>query len=134
MSKKEIEAKELKTVLAKDITTKNPIFSPEHITEFHALFSLYADPRMRRADTRDLLQTAQTLGLDKKYEIVFKLIMDINDSTGGAPMDFETFVKEMTNRLVLLYLLRETPSARTEEDKTSNSWTLPTKTTSHSMT
>ena len=121
MSLREKEAAELKAVLAKDITTKNPIFSPEHITEFHALFSLYADPRMRRADCRDLLQTAQTLGLDKKYEIVFKLITDINDSTGGAPLDFEGFVKELTNRLVSVNLLRETPSVRKEDIKTSDS-------------
>ena len=76
---------------------------------------------MRRADCRDLLQTAQTLGLDKKYEIVFKLIMDINDSTGGAPLDFEGFVKELTHRLVRVILLRETPSVRKEDIKTSDS-------------
>lgn len=123
MSKREIENKELKAVLAKDITTKNPIFSPEHITEFHALFSLYCDPRQRRADCRDLLQTAQTLGLDKKYEIVFKLIMDINDSTGGAPLDFEGFVKELTNRLVRLVLRRDLPSTKRAGTRTSGSWT-----------
>ena len=123
MSKKEIEAKELKTVLGKDVTTKNPIFSPEHISEFHALFSLYCDPRMRRADFRDLLQTAQTLGLDKKYEIVYKLIMDINDSTGGAPLDFEGFCKELTNRIVSVFLCRETPSTKKEDTRTSDSST-----------
>ena len=78
---------------------------------------------MRRADCRDLLQTAQTLGLDKKYEIVFKLINDINDSTGGAPLNFEEFVKELTNRLVSVNLLRETHSVRKEDTKTSNSST-----------
>ena len=100
MSKKEIQEKELKTVLSKDISTKNPVLSPEHITELHALFSLYADPRQRRADSRDLLQTAQTLGLDSKYELVFRLISDINDSTQGQALDFEQFLKELTNRLV----------------------------------
>lgn len=123
MSKREIEAKELKTVLGKDITTKNPIFSPDHITEFHALFSLYCDPRQRRADCRDLLQTAQTLGLDKKYEIVFKLIMDINDSTGGSALDFEGFVKELTNRLVRIVLRRVLPSMKKADTRTSDSWT-----------
>ncbi|MCB0368288.1 MAG: hypothetical protein KDD45_02325 [Bdellovibrionales bacterium] len=100
MSKKEIQEKELKAVMGKDIATKNPVFSPEHITELHALFSLYADPRQRRADCRDLLQTAQTLGLDTKYELVFRLINDINDSTQGAALDFEGFLKEITLRIV----------------------------------
>ena len=70
-----------------------------------------------------MLQTAQTLGLDKKYEIVFKLIMDINDSTGGAPLDFEGFVKELTNRLVRLVLLRALLSTKREGTRTSDCWT-----------
>jgi hypothetical protein len=41
------------------------------------LFSLYADPRQRRADTRDMLMTASTLGLDQKYDLVFKVFNDI---------------------------------------------------------
>jgi hypothetical protein len=57
----------LKTVLGKDIGSKNAVFSPDHIAELHALFSLYADPRQRRADVREVLMTASTLGLDSKY-------------------------------------------------------------------
>jgi hypothetical protein len=53
--------------MAKDIGAKNPIFSNEHIAELHSLFSLYVDPRQRRADIRDILMTANTLGLDKNY-------------------------------------------------------------------
>jgi len=93
MSKREIQEKELKTVLGKDVATKNPVFSPDHITELHALFSLYADPRQRRADIRDVLMTAGTLGLDTKYEFVFRLLHEIHDATNGAPLDFEQFLK-----------------------------------------
>lgn len=57
----------MKTVLGKDIGSKNAVFSPDHIAELHALFSLYADPRQRRADVREVLMTASTLGLDSKY-------------------------------------------------------------------
>lgn len=93
MSKREIQEKELRTVLGKDVSTKNPVFSPEHITELHALFSLYADPRQRRADIRDVLMTAGTLGLDTKYEFVFRLLHEVHDSTNGAPLDFEQFLR-----------------------------------------
>ena len=93
MSKREIQEKELKAVLTKDVSTKNPVFSPEHITELHALFSLYADPRQRRADIRDVLMTASTLGLDSKYEFVFRLLSEIHGSTNGAALDFEQFLK-----------------------------------------
>lgn len=102
MSKKEIQEKELKTVLAKDIGAKNPIFSPEHIAELHALFCLYADPRQRRADVRDFLLTAGTLGLDQKYEFVFRLLQEINDQTHGAALDFEGFLKEVTSKVVYI--------------------------------
>jgi len=60
--------------MAKDIGAKNPIFSPESIQELYSVFSLYADPRQRRADIRDILITASTLGLDYKYELVFRLL------------------------------------------------------------
>ena len=100
MSKKEIQEKDLKTILAKDIATKNPIFSPDAIQELHALFSLYADPRQRRADIRDVLITASTLGLDTKYELVFRLLHEIHDGTNGNPLDFEGFLKEITARIV----------------------------------
>ena len=122
MSKREIEDKELKAILTKDIVTKNPVLSPEHVAELHALFSLYVDPRQRRADTRDLLQTAQTLGLDSKYELVFRLINDINDGTQGAALDFERFLKELTTRLVLFILFREVHSMKKVEALTSRSW------------
>jgi hypothetical protein len=74
MSRKQIQEKELNAVLAKDIATKNPIFSSQHIAELHSLFSLYADPRQRRANVKDLLMTAKTLGLDEKYDIVFRVL------------------------------------------------------------
>ena len=93
MSKREIQEKELKTILGKDVATKNAVFSPDHITELHALFCLYADPRQRRADIRDALMTASTLGLDTKYEFVFRLLNEIYDGTNGAPLDFEQFLK-----------------------------------------
>jgi Ca2+-binding EF-hand superfamily protein len=101
MSKREIQEKELKTVLAKDIGAKNAVFSPEGIAELHALFNLYADPRQRRADVREFLMTAGTLGLDQKYEFVFRLLQEIQDATHGNALDFEGFLRELTNRIVL---------------------------------
>ena len=100
MRKKDIQEKEIKAVMAKDIGAKNPIFAPEAIQELHAVFSLYADPRQRRADIRDILITASTLGLDYKYELVFRLLHEINDNTNGNPLDFEGFLKEVTSRIV----------------------------------
>ena len=100
MSKKEIQEKDLKTMLAKDIATKNTIFSPDAIQELQALFSLYEDPRQRRADIRDVLITASTLGLDPTYELVFRLLHEIHDGTNGNPLDFEGFLKEITARIV----------------------------------
>jgi Ca2+-binding EF-hand superfamily protein len=100
MSKREIQEKELKAVLGKDIGAKNPVFTSDHISELHALFSLYADPRQRRADVRELLMTASTLGLEQKYQFVFRLLQEVNDSTHGNTLDFEQFLKELTLRIV----------------------------------
>jgi hypothetical protein len=88
MSRKEIQAKDLQAVLSKDIATKNLIFTPDHIVELHNLFSLYADPRQRRVDVKDILMTAKTLGLDAKFEIVFRVLHEVADHNGDA-LNFE---------------------------------------------
>ena len=121
-SKRDAEEKELKAVLAKDIGSKNPVFTTEAIAEIHALFCLYCDPRMRRADVREFLMTAGTLGLDSKYEFVFRIVDDIQNSTGGQALNFEEFLKELTQRVVHLSACRAAPSLRTDAAPTSACW------------
>lgn len=104
ISRKEQNQKDLKAVLAKDIGSKNPVFSSDFISDLHAMFSLYADPRQRRADIRDILMTAKTLGLDTKFELVYKALEEICDSVGADALDFETFLKELTAKVVKIYL------------------------------
>jgi Ca2+-binding EF-hand superfamily protein len=100
ISRKEQQEKDLKAVLAKDIGAKNPVFSSDFIAELHAMFSLYADPRQRRADIRDILMTAKTLGLDSKNELVYRALEEICESVGADALDFETFLKELTTKVV----------------------------------
>ena len=103
MSRKETQKKDLDAIMNKDIGKKNPIFTADSIAELHAMFSLYADPRQRRADIRDILMTAKTLGLDR-YELVYRVIEEIGDAYGGDPLDFETFLRELTTRIVIFLL------------------------------
>lgn len=49
LSKKEQQEKDLKAIMAKPIGGKNPIFEERLIADLHSMFSLYADPRQRRA-------------------------------------------------------------------------------------
>ena len=107
LSRKDQQQKDLNAILAKDIGAKNPVFSLDFIADLHSMFSLYADPRQRRADIRDILMTAKTLGLDTKYEIVFGAIQAICDEVGADALDFETFLKELTNKVVIKNLFRE---------------------------
>lgn len=100
LSKKEAQEKDLKAILAKDIGSNNPIFSPGHLAELHAVFSLYADNRMRRTDVRDIILTATELGLDTNYEMALRLLQEITDANSGNSLDFEGFVKELTTRIV----------------------------------
>ena len=105
LSKKEAQEKDLKAIMAKDIGANNPIFSPAHLAELHAVFSLYADNRMRRTDIRDIILTANDLGLDSKYNMALRLLEEVNESTNGNALDFEGFVKELTNRIVFFCMI-----------------------------
>lgn len=100
ISRKEQQAKDLKAVLGAEIGAKNPVFSTDFISDLHAMFSLYADPRQRRADIRDILMTAKTLGLDTKFELVYKALEEVCDSVGADALDFETFLKLLTAKVV----------------------------------
>lgn len=91
---------ERKVLLTKDYVKNNKIFTVDHIMEFHELFLLYADPRTRRADVRDILITAQTLGLDARYTIVFRALTDLVTEYNETEVDFDTFIKDLTERLV----------------------------------
>jgi Ca2+-binding EF-hand superfamily protein len=99
MSRKEVLRKDLKEVLAKDIATKNPVFSVQHVEELHSLFSLYSDPRQRRVNVKDMLMTAKTLGLDEKYDIVFRVLAEVAEN--GSALNFEEFLKVLTAKIVI---------------------------------
>lgn len=100
MSRKEQLEKEKNAILSKDVATKNPIFEAGQITELFNMFSLYADPRNKKTDIRDVLVTARTLGLHEKYHLVFNALEQIADARKGDPIDFETFLKDLTAKLV----------------------------------
>lgn len=74
--KKEMIEKEKKTLYLKDIVTKNPIFTKEHVDEFFEMFNLYCDPK-RQCDVADILNTARTLGFDRKYKIIYRALGEI---------------------------------------------------------
>jgi Ca2+-binding EF-hand superfamily protein len=90
--------------MAKPIGAKNPIFDQKFIEELHSMFSLYADPRQRRAEMKDLLMTASTLGLDKKYELVYRAIHEIDESVQSQALDFEGFLTEITKKIVSFFV------------------------------
>ena len=63
------------------------------------MFSLYADPRQRRAEIKDLLLTASTLGLNHKYEIVYRALTEIDEANQNNALDFEGFLTELTKKI-----------------------------------
>lgn len=101
--------------MLKDIGGKNPIFSPQHIEEIYNVFALYADPRQRRSDVRDILLTASTLGIDSKNELVYRVLQEIHEATSGNALDFESFLRELTNKIVVMILFRATLSMKKAE-------------------
>jgi hypothetical protein len=81
-SKKELAEKDKKTVFAREIVTKNPVFSKEHCEDFFEMFNLYCDNH-RLCDVKDILNTARTLGFDKKYKIIFDALSAVSQDLKG---------------------------------------------------
>jgi len=59
------------------------------------MFNLYCDNR-RQCDVADILNTAKTLGFDKKYKIIYDALAAVTIDLGGEWIDFETFLKLIT--------------------------------------
>lgn len=72
----------------------------DHILELYRLFNLYCDPRTRRIDLKDVMITAQQLGLIEKSPIVAGTLQAVSDEHGDGGVDFEEFVRELTTKLV----------------------------------
>jgi len=87
--------KDRKVVFAREIVTKNPIFTKEHCEDFFEMFNLYCDNR-RQCDVSDILNTARTLGFDKKYKIIYEALEAVSKDLAGEWVDFETFLKLIT--------------------------------------
>ncbi|MDD2840589.1 MAG: hypothetical protein PHY80_05780 [Rickettsiales bacterium] len=80
------------------------------------MFSLFADPRQRRVDIKDILMSAKALGLDEKYDIVFRTLQEVAESSGDA-VNFEEFLKALTARVVIFLInFREIHSVNKEKE------------------
>ena len=120
LTKKELHDKDLKNILSKDIGANNPVFSQAHLEELHKVFTLYADARIRRTEIRDILYTANSLGLEDRFGIAMRVLEEINEANHGNALDFETFVRELTHKIVLYFIVREVHSLRKVEEPHSN--------------
>lgn len=61
--------------------------------------------------------SARTLGLDEKYDIVFRTLQEVAESSGDA-VNFEEFLKALTARVVNILLIQGNPFS--EEGKGAN--------------
>jgi len=52
--------------------------------------------------------TARTLGLDEKFDIVFRVLAEISETSGDA-LNFEDFLKALTARIVIFTLILGKP-------------------------
>lgn len=51
------------------------------------MFNLYCDAK-RQCDIADILNTARTLGFDRKYKIIYRALGDLVASLNGTWIDF----------------------------------------------
>ncbi len=97
-SRKENAEKDKNIVFARDVVTKNPVFTKEHCEEFFEMFNLYCDNH-RQCDVSDILNTARTLGFDRKYKVVYDAIAGVAQDLAGEWVNFETFLSLITNKV-----------------------------------
>ncbi|CAD8173534.1 unnamed protein product [Paramecium octaurelia] len=86
-------------LLQKPWVKNHTTLTNDHILELYRLFNLYCNPRTRRIDLKDVMITAQQLGLVEKSPIVANTLQQVSDQHGDGGVDFEEFVRELTSKL-----------------------------------
>lgn len=97
-NRKELAEKDKKAVFAREVVTKNPIFTKEQCEDFFDMFNLYCDSR-RQIDLADILNTSKTLGFDRKYKIIYEALESTTRDLNGEWVDFEQFLRLITDKL-----------------------------------
>ncbi len=79
--------------------------------------------------------TAGTLGLEEKYEFVYRALGEIDEANQSNALDFEGFITELTKKIVILFLsFRVTPSQKRVDKLTSSCLTDMEKASLTSLT
>lgn len=89
------------------------------ITDFFTLFNLYAD-NQRKADVREIVTTARTLGYDKTHEFIYKALVNIANSLEGEWVGFEYFLTALTEAIVPFDRFRDIRTTRKEGGRRSS--------------
>jgi hypothetical protein len=101
IERKVVIENERRTIFAKPIVTSNPTFDAAQIEDFFTLFNLYADTS-RKADIREIVTTARTLGYEKTHEFIYRALVNIATSFEGEWVGFEQFLTSLTEAIVLI--------------------------------
>ncbi len=62
------------------------------------MFNLYCDNR-RLCDISDIVNTAKTLGFQRKFKFIYTAIDAINKDLAGEWVNFETFIRLVTEKI-----------------------------------
>lgn len=71
------------------------MFTREQCEVFFEMFNLYCDNR-RQCDISEILNTARTLGFDRKYKVIYSALDLATQELNGEWIDFENFLKLVT--------------------------------------
>lgn len=97
-----LSEKEKKTLFNKDIVKNNRAFTYDQINVLYECFKNFSNPLNNRVFVEDILGAANTLDLHLKYPILFKVLQQVADDYKEDAVDFETFITELTDRMVHL--------------------------------
>ena len=62
------------------------------------MFNLYCDNH-RQCDVSDIVNTARTLGFDRKYKIIYDALDTVAQQLAGEWVNFEKFLTQVTNKV-----------------------------------
>ena len=79
----------------------NRAFTYDQINVLYECFKNFSNPLNNRVFVEDITTAASTLDLHLKHPILFKVLQQVENDYKEDAIDFETFITELTDRMVI---------------------------------
>lgn len=92
-------------MVTQELIKNNPVFTPEQCDDLIDIFTTFVHPKTKVFQLDDLISTMNTIKQGEAHEIILRILEGIYKEFPGNTLNFDSFLTELTKRIVELVRL-----------------------------